>query len=172
MLFGIPFAIIGSVFGAITGFFTKRLAMLAELQASERQAQLQAMVEVSKVNSVAIDDEIKLLQAQAEYEKALAQADPHRSEARRYLAYAFAISLLFLLPAMVIYGDWQWFEIHSYTTTGFFGIGAKEVFETITAVGLPLAWLDGVFALVSTIVGFYFGTSSAKFTNPYIKQRK
>ena len=170
MLWGIPFSIIGSVFGAITGFITKRMALAAELQASERQANLQAMVEVSKVNSIAVDDEIKLLQAQAEYEKTLSNADPHRSEARRYLAYAFAISLLFILPAMVVYGEWQWFEIYSYTDNGFFGLGAKEVFEIITAVGLPLAWLDGVLALVSTIVGFYFGTSSAKFTNPYIKR--
>lgn len=171
MIFGLPTALVGSMVGAVMGFFTKRQAMMAELQAAERKHQMDAMISVTKANRSGVRDEIKLLKAQAEYEKILSEADPHRSETRKWVAYIMVIAVALIVPALVIYGDWQWFEIVQWTNNGFFGIGKKEVIEVIQAVGLPLAWLDGMLTLVSTIVGFYFGTSASKFSNPYIERK-
>ena len=77
MLWGIPFSIFGSIFGAIMGFIAKASAMRNEVVASERKHQLDAMVAVSVANSQAVEDEVKLLQAKADYEKAVHKSDPH-----------------------------------------------------------------------------------------------
>ena len=170
MLFGIPFSLIGGAFGALTGWLTKKSAMTAELQASERKHQLDAMLKVSNANSSGVRDEIRLLKAKAEFEKTLSEADPHRSVARRVIAYIMVGVIAFIIPGLVLVGDLQWFQFHTWTTPGLFGFFQKEVVEVVTAVGLPLTYLDGLFTLVSTIVGFYFGGSAAKFTNPYTKK--
>lgn len=170
MLFGIPFSLIGSIFGAITGFIAKRSAMTAELQAAERKFQLEAMVAVQQANSAAINDEIKLLEAKAKYEEVVAKADPHRSTARRMIAYLLVLAVV-AFPALVLFQpELQWFSIESVTKPGFLGFGRRTVVEVITAVGLPLVWLDGLLTFVSTVVGFYFGGSAAKFNNPYTKR--
>ena len=172
MLFGLPISLWGSVFGAVTGFFTKRASMMAELQAAERKHQIEMISDVSKANRSGTKDEIKLLKAKAQYEKALSEADPHRSEARRYIAYVMVLSLAVLIPAIVLFGgDWSWFQIHQWTNNGFFGLGRKEVIDVVSAVGLPLIWLEGITTLVATIIGFYFGTGASKFNNPYIERK-
>ena len=171
MLWGIPFSIFGSIFGAIMGFIAKASAMRNEVVASERKHQLDAMVAVSVANSQAVEDEVKLLQAKADYEKAVHKSDPHRSMARRAIAYILVIAITVVIPALIIlFPDLQWFEIHTWRSNGFFGIGARQVTEVITATGLPLLWLDGLLTFVATVTGFYFGGSAAKFTNPYTKR--
>ena len=172
MLLGLPLALWGSIFGAVTGFFTKRASMMAELQAAERKHQMEMLSNVSKANRSGVRDEIKLLKAKAQYEKSISEVDPHRSEARRYIAYVMVLSLAVLIPGMVLFGgDWSWFQIHQWTHNGFFGIGRKEVIDVVTAVGLPLSYLEGIFTLVATMLSFYFGTGASKFTNPYIERK-
>ncbi len=170
MLFGIPFSLIGSAFGALTGWLTKRSAMNAEMVAAERKYQLDAMVAVTKANTSAVKDEIALLEAKSKFEKAASEADPHRSVARRVIAYVLVFAIAFMIPGMILFGDITWFAIETWSTSGFFGIGAREVFEVVQATGVPLLWLDGLLTLVSTIVGFYFGGSAAKYSNPYTKR--
>lgn len=171
MLFGIPLQLLSAIFGGVMGFFTKRAAMMAELQAAERKHQLDAMLATTKANRSGVRDEIKLLKAQAEYEKVLSEADPHRSETRRNVAYLMVISLAVLVPGFVLFGDFNWFQIYEYQTPGFFGFFKENVIDVVSAVGLPLVWLEGMTSLVSLIVSFYFGTSAAKFSNPYIERR-
>ena len=171
MLFGIPFSLISSAFGAITGFIAKRMAMNAEVVASERKHQLEAMVAVAQSNKMAVEDEVSLLKAKAEYEMAVHEADPHRSLARRVIAYGLVATIAIVIPLLIIlFPQLQWFEIHTWTNRGFFGIGAREVVDVVIAKGLPLVWLDGLLTFVSTIVGFYFGGSAAKFSNPYTRK--
>lgn len=173
-IFGLPIALIGSAFGAITGFLFKRLAMQSEIVASERKHNLDAMVAVAKANSGAVKDDIALLKAKAEFEEKLHKCDPHRSETRRWLAMLIVICFCFAVPAMVLFGDMQWFTIHYWTQTnpGFFGIGRKvtEIAEVVTANGIPLAWLEGLITFVGATVSFYMGGSFAKYANPYTRR--
>lgn len=171
MLFGLPMQLVSAIFGGVMGFFTKRSAMMAELQAAERKHQLDAMLATTKANRSGVRDEIKLLKAQAEYEKVLSEADPHRSETRKNIAYIMVFALAIIVPGIVLLGNFNWFEIHQYQTAGFFGFFKETVIDVVTAVGLPLLWLEGVTSLVSLIVSFYFGVSSAKFTNPYVERK-
>ena len=171
MLFGIPFSLIGSAFGAIMGFIAKAHAMRKEIVASERKHQLDALVSVSKANSQAVNDEIKLLKAKGEYEQIVHKSDPHRSIARRVIAYVLVGTVAIVIPVIILISpELQWFDIHTWRNNGFFGIGAREVVEVVNAYGLPLVWLDGLLTFVSTITGFYFGGSAAKFSNPYTKR--
>ena len=129
---------------------------------------MDSLVAITKANSKAAEDEIKLLEARAKYENAVAAADPHRSIARRMIAYLLVGTIAVVIPALIIlFPQLQWFEIHTWTDNGFFGLGAKEIVEVVAAQGLPLVWLDGLLTFVATTVGFYFGNSSARFTNPY-----
>ena len=144
--------------------------MQAEVVASERKHQLDALTAVAKANRSGVKDEIRLLKARGQYEKDLAKADPHRSTARRIIAYVLIFAIAFVVPGMVLFGDLQWFHLHEWTNNGFFGIGRREVVDVVQAVGLPLIWLDGLLTFVSTIVGFYFGGSAAKFNNPYTQK--
>lgn len=173
-LFGIPIALIGSAFGAITGFLFKRLAMQSEINASERKHNLDAMVAVAKANSASVKNEVALLKAKAEYEQTVSKCDPHRSETRRYLAYLIVICFCFVVPAIVLFGDMNWFTIHYWTKTtpGFFGIGRRveEIAQVVQATGIPLAWLEGLITFVGATVSFYMGGSFAKFSNPYIRR--
>ena len=127
MLWGIPFSIFGSIFGAIMGFVAKASAMRNEVVASERKHQLDAMVAVSTANSQAAEDQIKLLKAKADYEKAVHESDPHRSIARRVIAYILVIGITVIIPGLIIFfPEIQWFEIHTWRSSGFFGIGAEK----------------------------------------------
>ena len=174
MLFGIPVALIGSAFGAITGFLFKRLAMQSEILASERKHQMDAMVAVAKANAGAVKNEVALLKARAEYEEKMNKCDPHRSETRRVIAYLIVTSFCFGVPALILFGDMQWFTIHYWTEVnpGFFGIGrrVKEVAEVINATGIPLEWLTSLATFVGTTVSFYLGGSLAKHVNPYTRR--
>ena len=174
MFLGLPFAAWGSIFGALTGWLTKSHAMKLELQAAERKHTLDAMSAVATANTSMRKDEVALLKAKTDYEREMMKVDPHRSVTRRVLAYGVMIAVLFLIPALVVFGEpFAWFEIIESTrsSSGFFGIGAytKQVFDVVTAVGLPLVWLDGALIALSTTISFYMGGSAAKFTNPYVK---
>lgn len=168
MIFGLPIPLLGSAFGAIMGWLTKRQAMNTEVEAASRKFQLEAMMSVAKVNSQAVDDEIKLLKARGEYEKVTGSCQ-HKSVPRRVISYLLLATICFVIPGAVLFGDIQWFEFHKWTTPGFFGLGRQSVVEVVTAVGLPLAWLEGLLTLVSTIIGYYFGNSSARYNNPFVK---
>ena len=172
-LFGIPFTLIGSAFGALTGWLTKKSAMEAELRAAERKHQIDAMTAVATANTSAVEDEIKLLEAKAKYETETSAADPHRSIARRVIAYAMVASIAVIIPGIVLFGDISWFQmISKTTTTSFLGLlnDTKTTLSVVTAKGLPMIWLDGMLTLVATITSFYFGGSAAKFSNPYTKK--
>lgn len=172
MLFGIPTALISGAFSAILGFLTKSSSIRAETLAAERKYNMDALVAVSKVNKMAVQDEIALIEANTKHHRAVAKNDPHASMTRRILAYGMMIGLVFVLPAAVIYGDLQWFQINEFTqsSSGFFGIGgySRQVFETVVVNGLPLAWLGAMTEVFAAIIGYYFGTSAAKYKNPYI----
>ena len=174
MFLGLPFAAWGSLFGALTGWLTKSHAMKLELRAAERKHQAEMLARVATANTSAAANEVKLLKAQADFEERMAKVDPHRSVTRRFIAYMVLIAVLFLIPAYVVFGDnFQWFQIVSHTESsrgflGLFGAYSREVYNVVTAVGLPLVWLDGAMIALSTTVSFYMGNSAAKFSNPYI----
>ena len=173
MFLGLPFAAWGSIFGALTGWWTKTHAMKLELQAAERKHQSEMLARVATANTSAVKNEVELLNAKASFEERMARSDPHRSVARRVIAYMVLISVLFLVPGFVVFGDsFEWFQIVSHTESsrgflGIFGAYSKEVYEVVSAVGLPLVWLDGALIALSTTVSFYMGGSAAKFSNPY-----
>ena len=173
MLFGLPTALVSSGFGAITGFAGKIWSQNAEVKASERKHQMDMMVAVSKANNEAADVEVKMMMAKIKYEKSLSKTDPHRSVARRVLAYGLLITLAFGIPYMVVMYDFQWFDIKTVMkeSNGFFGIGKRneEFQEVTTVIGLPLVWLSTMLDVFAGIVSFYFGGSIAKFRNPYAK---
>ena len=173
MLFGLPTALVSSGFGAITGFAGKIWSQNQEVKASERKHQMDMMVAVTKANSDAADTEIKLMEAKIKYEKGLSKTDPHRSVARRVLAYGLLITLAFGIPYMVVMYDFQWFDIKTVMeeSNGIFGIGKsnKEIQEVTTVIGLPMIWLMTLLDVFAGIISFYFGGSIAKFRNPYAK---
>ena len=173
MLFGLPSALISSAFGAISGFVFKLLSQRAELVASERKHQIDMIGKVATANSVAAEAEVKLLKAKAEYEMKLSEVDPHRSIARRVIAYGMTIGLVFFIPVIYFYDpiNIQWFWLHEWTTSGFFGLGRREVVDVIVANGIPLVWLTTLLDVFAAIVSFYFGGSLAKFKNPYTERK-
>lgn len=170
-LFGIPSSLISSAFGALTGFMFKARAQNMEIQAAERKHNMDMLVAVAKANRNAIKDEAMLLEAKAKYEERLTKIDPHRSFARRVLAFGLMIGVVFGVPAMVFFGDTQWFHLHEHVqkSNGFFGLGAytREVVDVVVAHGLPLTWLTALLDVFAGIIAFYFGGSLAKFRNPY-----
>ena len=173
MIFGIPTTLWSSMFGAVTGFVFKLISQKQELNASRDMHNAEMLVKVATANTSAVKDEAKLLEAKAEYEGKLSAVDPHRSMARRVLAFGIMFGLLFFLPAYILFGDIQWFLLweHTVSSNGFFGLGAysKEVVEVITAHGLPIAWLTAMLDVFAGIISFYFGGSLAKFRNPYVR---
>ena len=147
-----------------------------EMHAAERKHEKELLSGAYKAETRKIDQEIKLLEAKAKFEERVSGVDPHRSMTRRVLTYMFATTVLFILPGMVLLGiDFQWFEINTWTQLnkdGFLGFFRSEsqITEVVNAVGLPLVWLFSVLDLIAVIVGFYFGGSAAKFSNPYTKR--
>ena len=172
-IFGISSSLISSAFGALSGFFFKLRSQNLEVQAAERKHNMEMLVAVANANTQARKDEVALLKAKADYEERLSKSDPHRSIARRVLAYGLMFGLVFMLPYLVVFKGVTWFEIREWTqtTSGFliFPGSTKQVVETITATGLPLAWLYGMLDVFAGIIAFYFGGSLAKFRNPYVK---
>jgi hypothetical protein len=113
------------------------------------------------------------MMAKIKYEKSLSKTDPHRSVARRVLAYGLLITLAFGIPYIVVMYDFEWFDIKTVIieNNGLFGIGksSNEIQEVTSVIGLPLMWLTTMLDVFAGIVSFYFGGSIAKFRNPYAK---
>jgi len=167
MLFGLPTALLSSIFGGLSGFLFKLLSQNQEIKAAERKHEREMLVAVAEAQKQATKQDIALLKAKADYEERLMKSDPHRSMARRVIAYVMVLALSVGLPALVLFGDINWFYLHEWTTNGFLGLGRKQVVEVITANGLPIAWLTTMLDVFAGIVAFYFGGSLAKFRNPY-----
>lgn len=173
MIFGLPSALVSSAFGAISGFIFKLMSQRAELVASERKHQIDMIGKVATANTKAAESEVALLKAKADYEMKLSEVDPHRSIARRVIAYGLTIGLVFFIPVVYFYDpvNIQWFWLHEWTSNGFFGLGRKEVVEVITANGIPLVWLTALLDVFAAVIAFYFGGSLAKFRNPYVERK-
>ena len=173
MLFGIPSALLSSAFGAISGFIFKLISQRNEIVASERKHQVDMIGKVATANTATAEAEIALLKAKANYETKLAETDPHRSIARRVIAYGLTIGLVFFIPVIYFYDpiNIQWFMFHEWTTSGFFGLGRKEVVDVVVANGIPLVWLTSLLDVFAAVISFYFGGSLAKFKNPYAERK-
>ena len=172
-IFGISSSLISSVFGALSGFLFKLRSQNLEVQASERKHNMEMLVSVANANTQARKDEVALLKAKAEYEERVSKTDPHRSIARRVLAYGLMIGIVFVLPYLVVFHGVSWFDFREVTTqtSGFLFFPGRtiETVQTFVAQGLPLGWLTAMLDVFAAVISFYFGGSLAKFRNPYVK---
>ena len=169
MLWGIP---ITTIVGALSGFIFKLFAQRTEMQASERKHTLDLLAARADDRSRHVEDEVKLLQARAEFEERVHVTDPHRSMTRRILTYMITIGF-FLIPMYLIVGGVPFVEVFDYdmTSGGFFGLfeSTKRIIDVVTLNGIPIEFLTSFAAAFEIMIGFYFGTSTAKMMNPYRK---